>query len=131
MPAELTCGLDEVPSVERYADALVQAAPSGKVRRMLLAHCRAPDLVQSADALAEVAGWAKHNTVNSAYGKLGRRIAGSTGCRLPLYNHGRKPLFVAAIAEAVSFDGAERWYWRMYREMAAAVEQVASAEGWE
>jgi hypothetical protein len=107
-----------VPPATAYRDALMVVRMHDGQRRMLLAHGAAPELTLSAGALGAAAG---HGWLyaNRHYGALGRAVASELGIEVARYGSGT-PLRTTALAEGRRT--ADGWTWRLYDEVAEAVD---------
>lgn len=116
--------LAEVPSVRAYAFALSQPFVKAEHRAMLAAHRQAPDLVITAGGLAAAAGYANWRGANQHYGTLGRQVATLLDIEVARYSKG--PLWTSALAEGfeVGRGRLRRFHWRLYPEVAEAIDQL-------
>lgn len=117
---------EAIPDVQAYVFALAQPFVKHHHRTMLTAHASAPGWTMTAGALAAAAGYVDWRRVNHLYGALGHQVSDLLGMRPAVYSKG--PLWTTAFAEGWSEGQSSRarWCWRLYPEVAAALEQL----GW-
>lgn len=112
-----------VPDAGRYADALGRLAErlSDVQRSLLVAHYLAPGHAATARELAEAAGLAAWQAVNSQYGQLGTMMRDALGYQA----EGQQSYAIASFVSPGTGGGTE-WLWVMHPELAEALEQL----GW-
>jgi hypothetical protein len=122
MPARRVYRTECVPSPDDYAAALLALPIAQDQKRLLQAHRSADELTASTPALSAAAGFGRHSAVNLRYGQLGHSIADFLGIRPASYDKG--PLWTTAIAEGWTEPANRTWYWRLYPEVASAVNDM-------
>lgn len=117
-------------SPARYAEALrtLQSRISGQLRRVLKAHAEAPQRLMSVFDIAAVAGnKGNDNYTYSAYGRLGRLLAGELDPDATA-RFGFQPIWTRYIGNDFRINQGEPVHWVMHRELAEALRILGWAE---
>lgn len=111
----------EVPTTEEYVAGFRAVAVSEVTLAILQVQYGSPERACRASRIACLAGLKHHGTVNAAYGRLGKRLAHAMGIER---NHAG---WWTVLSSGRSL-GQGRWTWRMYPEVAKALELLGWVE---
>jgi hypothetical protein len=120
-------GSFQVPSADRYAEALSAIDISATQRKMLEAHYTAHNRTITYTDLARASGADSHRAANSAYGKLGRTLGERLGIRFVEGGSKNVPFYSSAIGMGNPYAApGTHFQLVMHHELAKAIDQL----GW-
>ena len=117
----------EVPSAERYAEALAGLDLNEAQQQMLEAHFNAHNRAITYTQLARAAGSPSHRTANSQYGKLGRALGEAMGMRFYQSSPAHSPFYSSSLGMGNPYRTDDQHFQLvMHHELAKAIESL----GW-